>query len=47
MEANVVIFSLHLDDAVFSCWHVLDSERAVSVMNVFAGVPPPGTPLTR
>jgi LmbE family N-acetylglucosaminyl deacetylase len=47
MEANVVIFSPHLDDAVFSCWHVLESERAVSVVNVFAGVPPPGTPLPR
>lgn len=47
MEANVVIFSPHLDDAVFSCWHVLDSERAVSVVNVFAGVPSPGTSLPR
>lgn len=47
MEANVVIFSPHLDDAVFSCWHVLESERAVAVVNVFAGVPPPGTPLPR
>jgi hypothetical protein len=47
MEANVVIVSPHLDDAVFSCWHVLEAERAVSVVNVFAGVPPPDTPLPR
>jgi LmbE family N-acetylglucosaminyl deacetylase len=47
MEANVVILSPHLDDAVFSCWHLLDSEHDVSVVNVFAGVPPAGTPLPR
>jgi hypothetical protein len=32
---------------VFSCWHVLESEREVSVLNVFAGVPPEGTPPPR
>lgn len=47
MGTNVAILSPHLDDAVFSCWHVLDSEREVAVLNVFAGMPPPGTPLPR
>jgi LmbE family N-acetylglucosaminyl deacetylase len=45
--APAVILSPHLDDAVFSCWHLLDSPRAVSVVNVFAGVPAPGTALPR
>jgi LmbE family N-acetylglucosaminyl deacetylase len=50
VDANArqaVILSPHLDDAVFSCWHVIDSPRDVSVVNVFTGVPPPGTPLPR
>lgn len=42
-----MILSPHLDDAVFSCWHLLDSAAAVSVLNVFAAVPPPGRPLPR
>ena len=34
-----VILSPHLDDAVLSCWHLLDQPGEVLVINVFAGVP--------
>jgi hypothetical protein len=34
-----VILSPHLDDAVLSCWHLLDHPGEVAVINVFAGVP--------
>jgi LmbE family N-acetylglucosaminyl deacetylase len=44
---DVLVLSPHFDDAVLSCWHVLDSDRDVVVVNVFAKPPPPGTPLTR
>jgi LmbE family N-acetylglucosaminyl deacetylase len=47
VETNVVILSPHLDDAVFSCWHLLESPRAVRVLNLFAAPPPPGTQLPR
>jgi hypothetical protein len=47
VETNAVILSPHLDDAVFSCWHLLESPRAIRVVNVFAEPPPPGTPLPR
>jgi LmbE family N-acetylglucosaminyl deacetylase len=42
--ARAVILSPHLDDAVLSCWHVLEGPGEVVVLNVFAGVPtgPPG-----
>lgn len=42
-----VILSPHLDDAVFSLWHVLDSPEDVTVVTVYAGIPEPGfvTPL--
>lgn len=34
--ANVVVISPHLDDAVFSCWHVIgDAQHNVSVVTVF------------
>lgn len=39
----VVILSPHLDDAVMSCWHLLSSPGDVTVINVFAGSPPPGS----
>jgi LmbE family N-acetylglucosaminyl deacetylase len=42
MNRPVVILSPHLDDAVFSCWHVLDAPGDVRVVNVFAGVPSEG-----
>jgi len=38
----VVVLSPHLDDAVFSCWDLLRSDRNVVVVTVFAGEPPPG-----
>jgi LmbE family N-acetylglucosaminyl deacetylase len=34
-----VILSPHLDDAVLSCWHLLEESGEVAVVNVFAGVP--------
>lgn len=39
--ANVII-SPHIDDAVFSCWHLLQEPDA-SVVTMFAGVPAKGT----
>src|SRR5919109_876181 len=41
-----VVLSPHLDDAVFSCWHIVGEEKA-RVVTVFAGIPPAGTPLPR
>lgn len=38
-----VILSPHLDDAVLSCWHLLCGPGEVTVINVFAGSPPPGS----
>jgi LmbE family N-acetylglucosaminyl deacetylase len=38
----IVVLSPHLDDAVFSCWHVLASSQDVAAINVFAAVPPAG-----
>lgn len=43
----VLVLSPHLDDAVLSCWHFVASREDVVVVNVFTGLPPPGTPLTR
>ena len=40
----MVILSPHLDDAVLSCWHLLAGPGEVTVINVFDGTPPPGTP---
>lgn len=42
-QGTTVILSPHFDDAVLSCWHVLASVEEVLVVNVFAGVPRPGT----
>ena len=43
------MLSPHLDDAVFSAWHVLAQPAPVRVVNVFAGLPEAGgvTPLDR
>jgi LmbE family N-acetylglucosaminyl deacetylase len=41
--SSIAILSPHLDDAVFSCWHVLASSRDVVVINVFTGIPPAGS----
>jgi LmbE family N-acetylglucosaminyl deacetylase len=40
----IVIVSPHLDDAVLSCWHLLDGPGDVRVVNVFTGAPPQGQP---
>lgn len=42
MDAPIVILSPHLDDAVLSCWRLLDGPADVWVVNIFAGVPSPG-----
>ncbi len=36
------ILSPHLDDAVLSCWHLLEQPGELIVINVFAGVPEDG-----
>ncbi|HEY4451166.1 MAG TPA: PIG-L family deacetylase [Solirubrobacteraceae bacterium] len=41
-SAPELVLSPHLDDAVLDCWGLLAGERPVSVVNVFAGVPPGG-----
>jgi LmbE family N-acetylglucosaminyl deacetylase len=41
--SSIAILSPHLDDAVFSCWHVLASSHSVVVINVFTAVPPAST----
>jgi LmbE family N-acetylglucosaminyl deacetylase len=38
------ILSPHFDDAVLSCWELLASPADVTVVNVFTGEPPAGTP---
>src|SRR4051794_24072309 len=43
MDRPIVILSPHLDDAVLSCWRVLEGPGEVEVVNVFAGVPPAGS----
>ncbi len=42
-DTRIAVLSPHLDDAVLSCWHLLDSDATLSVVNVFTGSPPPGT----
>lgn len=42
MNVRTVIIAPHLDDAVFSCWHVLAGPGA-AVVTVFGGIPPKGT----
>jgi LmbE family N-acetylglucosaminyl deacetylase len=39
---SIVVISPHLDDAVLSCWTVLDGDADVSVVTVFTGGPEPG-----
>jgi LmbE family N-acetylglucosaminyl deacetylase len=38
----VLLLSPHFDDAVLNCCSVLMSDKDVRVVNVFAGIPPPG-----
>lgn len=42
MVSRRVVLSPHLDDAVLSCWHLLEGG-GVKVVNVFTGLPEPGT----
>ena len=42
MSKPIAILSPHPDDAVLSCWHLLSGPGEVRVINVFAGIPPPG-----
>jgi LmbE family N-acetylglucosaminyl deacetylase len=43
-EHPVLVLSPHPDDAILGCWSVLDqADRPVTVVNVFAGIPPAGT----
>ena len=46
---SCVVLSPHLDDAVFSAWHVVSSRAEVRVVTVFAAIPEAGllTPLDR
>lgn len=44
-DSPVAVLSPHLDDAVLSCWHVLESGAEVMVVNVFSGSPRRGTPV--
>src|SRR4051794_29991415 len=37
--AHVIVVSTHLDDAVLSCWTVVDSPHEVAVMTVYTGLP--------
>jgi hypothetical protein len=39
---RTVLVSTHFDDAVFSCWSVLEEHEDVTVVTVFSGVPRPG-----
>ncbi len=41
-QAPELLLSPHWDDAVLDCWSLLTSDRQVTVVNLFAGVPPPG-----
>jgi LmbE family N-acetylglucosaminyl deacetylase len=43
-KVSVAVLSPHLDDAVLSAWSVLRRPGPVTVVNVCAGVPPPGPP---
>jgi LmbE family N-acetylglucosaminyl deacetylase len=40
VASQTVVISPHLDDAVLSCWHLLEGA---TVVNVFTGLPEPGT----
>ena len=39
---SLAVLSPHLDDSVLSCWHLLESRGPITIVNVFAGSPPPG-----
>lgn len=41
-QAPALVLSPHWDDAVLSCWSVLGAAGELSVVNVFAALPPAG-----
>jgi hypothetical protein len=41
-DAPELLLSPHLDDAVLDCWSALSSDRELTVVNLFAGIPPSG-----
>jgi LmbE family N-acetylglucosaminyl deacetylase len=41
-RAPALLLSPHLDDAVLDCWSLLAGAGELRVVNLFAGVPPPG-----
>jgi LmbE family N-acetylglucosaminyl deacetylase len=41
---TATVLSPHLDDAVLSCWHLLEDTSELIVVNVFTGSPAAGTP---
>jgi hypothetical protein len=42
-DAPELLLSPHFDDAALSCWSLLSDERELTVVNVFAGIPPAGS----
>jgi hypothetical protein len=43
-QAPELLLSPHFDDAVLSCWSLLASDRRLTVVNLFAGIPAAGQP---
>jgi hypothetical protein len=43
-NAPELMLSPHWDDAVLDCWSLLASSRELNVVNLFAGIPPAGSP---
>jgi LmbE family N-acetylglucosaminyl deacetylase len=41
-QAPVLVLSPHWDDAVLDCWSLLTGAPECTVVNIFAGSPPPG-----
>src|SRR3981081_2429888 len=41
-DAPALLLSPHWDDAALDCWSLLAGGSELVVVNVFAGVPPPG-----
>ncbi|HEV3035180.1 MAG TPA: PIG-L family deacetylase [Solirubrobacteraceae bacterium] len=41
-DAPQLLLSPHWDDAVLSCWNLLERKGELNVVNLFAGIPSPG-----
>ena len=41
-ESPALVLSPHWDDAVLDCWSLLAGECELALVNLFAGIPPPG-----